>query len=168
MAIIGETGNGDYGHWLDQAFVGVEVAEIVALAGSDEAGRKTHMEITGAMRGYVDYHEMLKTEKPDIAVIAPHELNIYLPMVLAAAEQGSHVYFEKPLAATVGVVDASKSMAPRALSFFLARPGTGRTFITTPIPTRPFPEMVSGRRCRTAPSPPGKNGSTPTAARPAP
>ncbi len=53
MAIIGETGNGDYGHWLDQAFVGVEGAEIVALAGSDEAGRKKHMDITGAMSIHV-------------------------------------------------------------------------------------------------------------------
>ena len=53
VAIIGETGNGDYGHWLDQAFVGVEGAEIVALAGSDEAGRKKHMDITGAMSIHV-------------------------------------------------------------------------------------------------------------------
>ena len=106
VAIIGETGNGGYGHHFDQAFVSVAGAEIVALADPDEAGREKYMELTGAATGYADYHEMLKTEKPDVVVIAPHELNIHLPMVLAAAEHGAHVYVEKPLAATVGAVDA--------------------------------------------------------------
>ncbi len=130
VAIIGESGNGDYGHWLDKAFVGVEGAEIVALADSDEAGRKKHMEITGALRGYADYHEMLKTEKPDIAVIAPHELNLYLPMVLAAAEQGAHVYVEKPLAATVGAVDAMMEACEKA-----------GVLLVTALPWRGHPEI---------------------------
>lgn len=105
IAIIGDTLDGGYGHNVDLAFVGVEGAEIVALADPDESGRKLHMERTGAARGYADYAEMLKTEKPDITVITPHELNNHLPMVLAAAENGSHSYVEKPLAATVDAVD---------------------------------------------------------------
>ena len=40
VAIIGETGNGGYGHHFDQAFVSVAGAEIVALADPDEAGRE--------------------------------------------------------------------------------------------------------------------------------
>lgn len=130
IAIIGETGNGDYGHLLDQAFVSVEGAEIVALADPDEAGRKKHMEITGALTGYADYHEMFKTEKPDIAVIAPHELNIHLPMVLAAAEHGAHVYVEKPLAASVGAVDKMIEACDKA-----------GVLLVTALPWRGHPEI---------------------------
>ena len=40
IGIIGHTGRGNYGHYLDMAFVGVEGAEIVALADPDEEGRR--------------------------------------------------------------------------------------------------------------------------------
>ena len=66
IAIIGDTNDGGCGHSLDQAFVGVEGAEIVALADPDEAGRADFMERTGAGTGYTDYTEMLKVERPDI------------------------------------------------------------------------------------------------------
>ena len=38
VAIIGHTGRGNYGHYLDMAFVGVEGAEIAALADPDDEG----------------------------------------------------------------------------------------------------------------------------------
>ena len=37
VAIIGHTGRGNYGHYVDEAFVGVEGAAIVALADPDDA-----------------------------------------------------------------------------------------------------------------------------------
>ena len=39
VAIAGHTGRGNYGHYLDMAFVGVEGSEIVALADPDDRGR---------------------------------------------------------------------------------------------------------------------------------
>ena len=54
-------------HSLDQAFVGVEGAEIVALADPDAEGRRRFAELTGAPAAYADYREMLAAEKPDIA-----------------------------------------------------------------------------------------------------
>ena len=98
VAIIGHTGQGDFGHSLEQAFVGVEGAEIVALADPDAGSRRQYGERTGARSTYADYREMLAAEKPDIAVLATHEMSGHLQMVLAAAAVGAHVYVEKPLA----------------------------------------------------------------------
>lgn len=70
VAIIGHTGRGNYGHYLDEAFVGVEGARIVALADPNEAGRQQAIERTGAQEGYADYRQMLETEQIDVTVIA--------------------------------------------------------------------------------------------------
>lgn len=105
VAIIGYTGRGHYGHGLDRAFVGIEGADIVALSDPDEQGRLAAMQRTGAARGYADYHEMLQKEQPDIAVVATREIGDHLEMVLAAAENGAHVYVEKPIAASPAEVD---------------------------------------------------------------
>ena len=74
VGIIGDTladpQGGGYGHQVDQAFVGVEGAELVAIADKDDDGRSKAMVRTGAPRGYADYNEMLRVERPDIAVVA--------------------------------------------------------------------------------------------------
>ena len=127
IVIIGHTGKGDYGHSLDQAFVGVEGAEIVALADPDAAGRRRFAELTGAGAAYADYREMLAAEKPDIAVIATHEMSGHLEMVLAAAAAGAHVYVEKPLATTLGEVDRMLEACDRAgVLLVMAHPWRGR------------------------------------------
>jgi predicted dehydrogenase len=100
VAIIGHTGRGDYGHYLDRAFTGVAGTEVVALADHDEAGRQAAMARSGAQRGYADYQEMLRIEQPDIAVVASREIGDHLAVVLAVTEQGAHVYLEKPAAAS--------------------------------------------------------------------
>ena len=127
VVIIGHTGKGDYGHGLDLAFVGVDGAEIVALADPDAAGRRRHAELTGAPAAYADYREMLAAEKPDIAVIATHEMSGHLEMVLASAAAGAHVYVEKPLATTLGEVDRMLDACDRAgVLLVMAHPWRGR------------------------------------------
>ena len=127
IVVIGHTGKGDYGHGLDQAFVGVEGAEIVALADPDAEGRRRFAELTGAPAAYADYREMLAAEKPDIAVIATHEMSGHLEMVLAAAAAGAHVYVEKPLATTLGEVDRMLDACDRAgVLLVMAHPWRGR------------------------------------------
>ena len=105
VGIVGHTGRGHYGHYLDMAFVGVEGAEIVALADPDEEGRAAAAAKTGAPKGYANYIEMLETEKPDIAVLASREIGDHLDLVLNCVERGVHVYLEKPVAASVAQVD---------------------------------------------------------------
>ena len=63
VGIIGHTGRGNYGHYLDMAFIGVEGADIAALADPDDAGRAEAAEKTGARTAYADYREMLSTWK---------------------------------------------------------------------------------------------------------
>ena len=127
VAIIGHTGQGDFGHSLEQAFVGVEGAEIVALADPDAGGRRQYGERTGARSTYADYREMLAAEKPDIAVLATHEMSGHLQMVLAAAAVGAHVYVEKPLATTLGEVDRMLDACERAgVLLVMAHPWRGR------------------------------------------
>ena len=127
IAIIGDTNDGGYGHSLDQAFVGVEGAEIVALADPDKAGRADFMERTGAGTGYTDYTEMLKVERPDIVVVATHEMSNHLAMVLASAAQGAHLYVEKPLARTPAEVDQMLDACDRAgVMLVMAHPWRGR------------------------------------------
>ncbi|MEM7030434.1 MAG: Gfo/Idh/MocA family oxidoreductase [Chloroflexota bacterium] len=105
VVIIGHTGRGNYGHYLDGTFVGVDGAEIVALADPDEVGRQQAVERTGGKKGYADYRDMLSTEKPDITVIATREIGDHFEIAMAAAEADTHIYIEKPIAASPAEVD---------------------------------------------------------------
>ena len=126
VAIIGHTGRGDYGHYLDRAFTGVAGTEVVALADHDEAGRQAAMARSGAQRGYADYQEMLRIEQPDIAVVASREIGDHLAVVLAVAEQGAHVYLEKPAAASPAEVDQMMAAcAKNSLLLVVAHPWRG-------------------------------------------
>src|SRR5687768_4139235 len=70
-AIIGRTGQGDYGHGLDIIFSGRDDIELVAIADPDETGRKKAVERSKAPREYADYREMLAKEKPQLVCLAP-------------------------------------------------------------------------------------------------
>ena len=105
VAIVGHTGRGNYGHFLDMAFVGVEGARIVAVADPDDAGRRAAVAKTGAPAGYADYREMLERERPDITVFASREVGDHCELVTTAGEFATHVYLEKPIAATPAEVD---------------------------------------------------------------
>ena len=126
VAIIGHTGRGGYGHYLDRAFTGVAGTEVVALADLDPAGRVAALKSSGASRSYADYHEMLRVEQPDIAVVASREIGDHLAMVLAAAEQGAHIYLEKPAAASPAEVDQMMAAcAKNNLRLIVAHPWRG-------------------------------------------
>jgi predicted dehydrogenase len=142
ITIIGHTGCGDYGHALDQAFVAVPGARIVAVADPDPQGRAAVITKTGAERGYENYVRMLEEEAPDIVVIATHEMSNHERMVQAAAAVGAHIYIEKPLAATPGAADAMIHACDRAgVLLIVAHPWRGRSAIQkTVIP------MIRGGR----------------------
>ena len=126
VAIIGHTGRGGYGHYLDMGFVGVEGAEIVALADPVEEGRQAAMERTGAQRGYADYREMLEKERPDIAVIGGGEIGDHSELAVAAAESGANIFVEKPAASTPEEVDQMIAACERSKSLFVvAHPWRG-------------------------------------------
>lgn len=106
VAIIGATGRGDYGHGLDVVWKDFsDQVEVVALAEDNAAARPGAQARTGASRAYADYREMLRREQPHIVAIAPRWPDQHAEMILAATEQGCHIYMEKPLCRTLAEAD---------------------------------------------------------------
>lgn len=61
--------------------------------------------IYGSPVGYADYREMLARERPDITVVASREIGDHHQIVMDVARSRSHVYLEKPVAASLAEVD---------------------------------------------------------------
>ena len=110
-AIIGHTGQGNYGHSLDLVFKGRENIAVVAVADPDGAGRARAVTRTGAQRSYADYRRMLEQEKPQLVVVAPRCTGEHHAMALAALQAGAHVYLEKPITQTLDEADELLSVA---------------------------------------------------------
>jgi predicted dehydrogenase len=100
-AIIGHTGRGNYGHNWEETFRGMADVEVAALADADESGRAKALARSGAKKGYADYAEMLRQEKPELVVIAPRHTDQRVAMVTAAAAAGAHSVLEKPFAGSL-------------------------------------------------------------------
>jgi predicted dehydrogenase len=100
VAVIGHTGRGNYGHGIDTVWSAFEHMEVVAVADPDPGGRSAAIKRTRARRGYADFREMLRIEKPDLVGVGPRWLDERVAMITAAADAGAHIYTEKPFAAT--------------------------------------------------------------------
>jgi len=105
VAIIGRTNKGNYGHGLDYVWKDVDRADVVAVADDHKGGLAAAVERTGAKKPYDDYRKMLATEKPDIVAVCPRWIDKHHEIVLACAEQGCHVYMEKPFCRTMEETD---------------------------------------------------------------
>lgn len=106
VAVIGRTGQGNYGHGIDTVWSNLPNVEILAVADEHEVGRKTALPRTKAKTAYADYREMLDKERPEIVGIGPRWVDQHAAMALAAAEFGCHVYMEKPFTPTLAQADA--------------------------------------------------------------
>jgi predicted dehydrogenase len=117
-AIIGHTGQGDYGHGLDVVYKGMTGVQLVAVADPDPKGRAECAARTGAAVQYADYIEMLAKEKPDLVSVAPRWLNAHREMVLACASSGvKGIYCEKPFARTLAEADEMLEACRRSGTF---------------------------------------------------
>ncbi|HEY5316122.1 MAG TPA: Gfo/Idh/MocA family oxidoreductase [Pirellulales bacterium] len=114
VGVIGSTGHGNYGHGLDEVWLHVPQAEIVAVADDDKPGAAAAAKRLQAPRTYFDYRKMLDEAKPQIVSICPRWLNRHHELVLACAERGIHVYLEKPLARTLAEADEMVAACERA------------------------------------------------------
>jgi len=112
-AIIGHTGQGNYGHGLDLIFNHRPDVQVVAVADPDEEGRAQAQERSRAARAYADYREMLDKETPDLVSIAPRWTNQHHAMAMATLESGAHLYMEKPFTRTLAEADEILALAGR-------------------------------------------------------
>ena len=111
VAIIGETGAGDYGHEWDTGWNGLDNVEVVALADAGEKGRIAAAAKSHARRTYAGYREMLQEEKPEFVAVCSRSPDHRLEMVTAAAAAGCHMLIEKPLAKDLVEADSIVRMA---------------------------------------------------------
>ncbi len=106
-AVIGRTGQGNYGHNLDLAVLNQPKLEVVAVADQDAQGRARAAKRLGIEKAYDDYRAMLAREKPQFVVVAPRWLDEHKDMILACAENGVlGIFCEKPLAPDLASCDA--------------------------------------------------------------
>ncbi len=100
VAVIGHTGHGNYGHGIDLVWNCFEQMDVVAVADADSAGRAAAIARIRARRGYADFREMLRKEKPDLVGVGPRTLEEREQMITAAAGAGAHIFTEKPFASS--------------------------------------------------------------------
>jgi predicted dehydrogenase len=100
VAVIGRTGKGGYGHWMDQVWKDVGGLDIVGLADDDEKGRAEAAQRAGAARTYADWREMLAKEKPRFVVVGSRWVDAHFETIMGCVEAGAHVYTEKPAVAS--------------------------------------------------------------------
>ena len=106
-AIIGHTGEGNYGHGLDVVYVDMPDVQVVAVADPDPRGLAAASERLGGVKKYADYREMLATEALDLVNVCPRVVTPHAEMVIAAAESGAMgVFCEKPIAGSLAEADA--------------------------------------------------------------
>ena len=107
--------DGDYGH-MAGAFAEFPNVTMVAVADPVENARVEHARKLNAPRTYADFREMLQQEKPDIVGIGPNRKSYSaqrLEMIRAAAEQGTHVMVDKPLARSLAEADEIVALADK-------------------------------------------------------
>jgi predicted dehydrogenase len=105
VAVMGHTGQGNYGHGIDLVWVCFDDISVVAVADPDAAGRAAALKRIGAARGYSDYREMLRRETPQLVGIGPRSLLEREQMAIAAAQAGAHIFSEKPFARSPSEAD---------------------------------------------------------------
>jgi len=106
VAVIGHTGRGNYGHGLDEVWLEVPKARVVAVADADSTGLAGAVKRLGNPKGYLDYRRMLDEVKPDLVSICPRWLDQHRDVVVAAAERGVRgIYMEKPMCRTLAEAD---------------------------------------------------------------
>lgn len=104
-AVIGSTGRGNYGHYVDRVWNDLPGVKLVAVADDNKMGLAAKAKELKVDKAYSDYRRMLDEVKPDLVAIGCRWLDQHRDMVVAAAERGTHVYLEKPLCRTLAEAD---------------------------------------------------------------
>jgi predicted dehydrogenase len=106
VAVIGHTGQGNYGHGEDAVWLKIAGTRVVAVADADPKGLAVEAKKLGGVKAFSDYRAMLAEVRPDIAAICPRHIHEHRDMIVAAVEAGvKGVYIEKPFVRTLEEAD---------------------------------------------------------------
>jgi predicted dehydrogenase len=98
--------------------------EIVGLVSRGPMSRGALSKELGGLPEFADYHEALRTTRPDVVSINTYP-ETHGPFARAAIEAGGHVFCEKPLATTVAearaVVDAARARRRKLVVGYILR-----------------------------------------------
>ncbi len=110
-AVIGATGRGDYGHGMERLFAHRAEVKLVAIADPNPSGLAKALASAGAKKGYSDYRELLKEERPEIVVIASRHTDQHHAMAMDGLKAGAHLLLEKPFVTTPAEGDEILALA---------------------------------------------------------
>jgi predicted dehydrogenase len=97
IAIIGHTGQGDYGHGVDTMWLKIPDVEIVAVADAEPKGLASAEKKLSVSKLYPDYRKMLAETKPDLVAVATRQIHEHRDMTIASIDAGARgIYMEKP------------------------------------------------------------------------
>ena len=106
VAVIGHTGQGNYGHGEDLVWLKVPQTTVVAVADPDPEGRAAEARKLGGVRVFADYKTLLIEVRPDLVAICPRHVHEHHAMIVAAIAAGvKGIYVEKPFVRTLAEAD---------------------------------------------------------------
>jgi len=109
--VIGATGRGDYGHGMERLFAHRPDVVVTAIADPSQAGLAKALASAKAGKGYADYREMLREERPQIVVIASRHTDQHHAMAMDSLKAGAHLLLEKPFVTTPAEGDEILALA---------------------------------------------------------
>jgi len=113
--VIGRTGRGDYGHAIDELFLDLPGAELVAVADESPEGLARAGERLGLRATYADWRRLLADVRPEVVAICMRHIDCHAEMAIAAAAAGVRgVFLEKPFVRSVAEADAVVEAARKA------------------------------------------------------
>lgn len=92
-------------HGLHTAFRGLPNVTVVALVDSNAEDLEQKMAETQAQRHYATCSEMLENETPNLVVITSRHPADHLEQIRLIAQQGCHIYCEKPISVSLDEAD---------------------------------------------------------------
>jgi len=109
--VIGASGRGDYGHGMERVFAHRKDVVVTAIADPNQAGLAKALASAKASKGYSDYREMLREERPQIVVIGSRHTDQHHAMAMDSLKAGAHLLLEKPFVTTPAEGDEILALA---------------------------------------------------------
>ncbi len=119
-------------HGMHVAFRGIPNVEVVGLVDGSTSNIEAKLAHTEATRHYLSCEALLEKEKPDIVVLTSRLPSDHLDQIRLFAENGCHIYCEKPLTALLHEADEIIQIAERnSIKIAMAHPcRNGLGFVT--------------------------------------